>query len=87
MWKFGELEVLLLGLGCMSMSSGSYNLLRSVVEMEFVIWGVFDEGVIFFDIVEVYGFFINEILVGEVLKFIRNNVILVSKFGFDFFNS
>ncbi len=85
--KLGELEVSPLGLGCMSMSSGSYNPPRSVAEMEPVIRGAFDEGVTFFDTAEVYGPFTNETLVGEALKPIRNNVILASKFGFDFSNS
>lgn len=65
--KFGVLIVLLIGLGCMSMFSGSYNLLCSVKDMVLVICGVVECGVMFFDIVEVYGLFINEVIVGEVL--------------------
>ena len=82
--KLGSLEVSSIGLGCMSMTSGSYNPPRSKKEMIPVIWGAVDQGVTFFDTAEVYGPFTNEELVGEALKPVRNQVVIASKFGFDF---
>ena len=82
----GDLEVSSIGLGCMSMSSGSYNPPRSFKEMEPVIRGAHDLGVDFFDTAEFYGPFTNEELVGKALKPIRDKVIIGSKFGFAFEN-
>jgi aryl-alcohol dehydrogenase-like predicted oxidoreductase len=82
--KLGSLEVSPIGLGCMSMTSGSYNPPRSKEEMIPVIRGAVDQGVTFFDTAEVYGPFTNEELVGEALKPVRNQVVIASKFGFDF---
>ena len=84
--KLGSLEVSPIGLGCMSMTSGSYNPPRSKEEMIPVIRGAVDQGVTFFDTAEVYGPFTNEELVGEALKPVRNQVVIASKFGFDFTN-
>ena len=81
--KLGSLEVSPIGLGCMSMTSGSYNPPRSKKEMIPVIRGAADRGVTFFDTAEVYGPFTNEELVGEALKPVRNQVVIASKFGFD----
>ena len=81
--KLGSLEVSPIGLGCMSMTSGSYNPPRSKEEMIPVIRRVVDQGVTFFDTAEVYGPFTNEELVGEALKPVRNQVVIASKFGFD----
>lgn len=65
--KLGSLEVSPIGLGCMSMSSGSYNPPRSKEDMIPVIRGAVDRGVTFFDTAEYYGPFTNEELVGEAL--------------------
>lgn len=81
--KLGSLEVSPIGLGCMSMTSGSYNPPRSKEEMIPVIRGAVDRGVTFFDTAEVYGPFTDEELVGEALKPVRNEVVIASKFGFD----
>ncbi|WP_339740361.1 aldo/keto reductase [uncultured Sunxiuqinia sp.] len=78
------LEVSPIGLGCMSMTSGSYNPPRSKKEMIPVIRGAFDQGVTFFDTAEFYGPFTNEELVGEALAPIRNQVVIGTKFGFEF---
>jgi aryl-alcohol dehydrogenase-like predicted oxidoreductase len=43
--------------------------------------------VTFFDTAEVYGPFINEDLVGEALEPFRTNVVIATKFGFDFSQS
>ena len=82
--KLGELEVSALGLGCMSMTSGSYNPVRPRDEMVRVIRGAVDRGVTFFDTAEVYGPFTNEEYVGEALAPVRDEVVIASKFGFSF---
>lgn len=79
----GTLEVSAIGLGCMSMKSGSYNPPRDNKEMIPVIRGAFDLGVTFFDTAEVYGPFTDEELVGEALQPIRDKVVIASKFGFE----
>ena len=84
--KLGDLTVSPIGLGCMSMSSGSYNPPRSAKEMVPVIRGAIDRGVTFFDTAEVYGPFTNELIVGEALKPVRDQVVLASKLGFKFDN-
>lgn len=82
----GPLEVSPLGLGCMSMTSGSYNPPRSKAEMTPVIRGAFERGITFFDTAEVYGPFTNEEIVGQALRPIRDQVVIASKFGFAFSN-
>ena len=74
------LEVSALGLGCMGMSwaygpsdrDACLKLLRDAVDL----------GVTFFDTAEVYGPYVNEELVGEALKPVRNQVVIATKFGF-----
>lgn len=82
--KLGTLEVSAIGLGCMSMKSGSYNPPRDNKDMIPVIRGAYDLGVTFFDTAEVYGPFTDEELVGEALAPIRDKVVIASKFGFEF---
>jgi aryl-alcohol dehydrogenase-like predicted oxidoreductase len=82
----GTLEVSAIGLGCMSMKSGSYNPPRDKKDMIPVIRGAVDLGVTFFDTAEVYGPFTDEELVGEALAPVRDQVVIASKFGFDFSN-
>jgi aryl-alcohol dehydrogenase-like predicted oxidoreductase len=85
--KLGKssLEVSALGLGCMGMSyhrgpapdrNTMIALIRKAVEI----------GVNFFDTAEVYGPFINEELVGEALFPFRKEVVIATKFGFNFEN-
>src|ERR1700686_1162000 len=78
-----NLEVSAIGLGCMGMSFGygppvdqqtGISLIRSAVE----------RGVTFFDTAEVYGPFTNEELVGEALAPVREQVVIATKFGFQF---
>ena len=80
--KLGELEVSAIGLGCMGMSVNygtppdkeeMINLVRTAVELGFT----------FFDTAEIYGPFDNEVLVGEALGPIRDQVIIATKFGFE----
>lgn len=78
------LEVSPIGLGCMSMTSLSYNPVQPKAEMVKVIRGAYDKGVTFFDTAEVYGPFTDEEYVGEALKPIRDKVVIGSKFGFSF---
>src|SRR6187399_3606811 len=81
--KLGKsgLEVSALGLGCMGLSFGygpaveredGIKLIRAAVE----------RGVTFFDTAEVYGPFANELLVGEALAPLRDQVVIATKFGF-----
>src|SRR5664279_6366862 len=83
--KLGKsgLEVSALGFGCMGLNFGYGNsldkqeaiaLIRAAVEM----------GVNFFDTAEVYGPFTNEEIVGEALASFGNQVVIATKFGFDF---
>jgi aryl-alcohol dehydrogenase-like predicted oxidoreductase len=52
-----------------------------------LIRAAFDQGVTFFDTAEVYGPFKNEEIVGEALAPIRDQVVIATKFGFDFDDS
>ena len=80
----GALKVSPIGLGCMSMTSGSYGPPRPKEEMIPVIRGAVERGVTFFDTAEVYGPFTNEEYVGEALAPLRDQVVIASKFGFSF---
>jgi aryl-alcohol dehydrogenase-like predicted oxidoreductase len=83
--KLGKsnLEVSALGLGCMGLSygygpatdrQGAIALIRAAVE----------RGVTFFDTAQVYGPFLNEEVVGEALAPFRDEVVIATKFGFEF---
>src|SRR5215216_4031074 len=83
--KLGKsgLEVSAIGLGCMGLSFGygpavdkqqGLSLIRTAVE----------RGVTLFDTAEVYGPFTNEELVGEALAPFREQVVIATKFGFNF---
>lgn len=85
--KLGKsnLEVSAIGLGCMGFTQSyppypdkneSIAVLRKAVEL----------GVTFFDTAEVYSMFKNEELVGEALKPYRDQIVIATKFGFDFEN-
>ena len=77
-----HLEVSALGLGCMSMSA-LYGPPGDRTEMIQLIRNAHDRGVTLFDTAESYGPFVNEELVGEALKPIRDRVVIATKFGFD----
>lgn len=77
------LEVSALGFGCMGMST-NYGPPADKQEMITLIRSAVELGVTFFDTAEVYGPFINEELVGEALSPVRDQVIIATKFGFDF---
>jgi aryl-alcohol dehydrogenase-like predicted oxidoreductase len=78
-----SLEVSALGLGCMGLSYGygpavdkqhGITLIRAAVE----------RGVTFFDTAQIYGPFANEELVGEALAPFREQVVIATKFGFQY---
>jgi aryl-alcohol dehydrogenase-like predicted oxidoreductase len=76
-------EVSAIGLGCMSMTGG-YSDKPDRQEMISLIRTAVDRGVTFFDTAEVYGPFVNEELVGEALSSFGGDVVIATKFGFQF---
>ena len=75
------LTVSALGLGCMGLSFG----LGPAADKRdgiAVIRGAHERGVTFFDTAEGYGPYTNELLVGEALEPIRDQVTIATKFGF-----
>jgi len=78
-----SLEVSALGLGCMGMNYHRSTHPDKNINIALIRKAV-DYGVNFFDTAEVYGPFINEELVGEALAPVRNNVVIATKFGFNF---
>jgi aryl-alcohol dehydrogenase-like predicted oxidoreductase len=79
----GTLEVSAIGLGCMGLSANYRDPVDTAYGVE-LIRGAHDQGVTFFDTAEAYGPRTNEILVGEALEPIRDEVVLSTKFGFEF---
>jgi aryl-alcohol dehydrogenase-like predicted oxidoreductase len=75
------LEVSALGLGCMGLSFGYGNALSKAEAIK-LIRSAFEEGITFFDSAEAYGPFENEELLGEALEPFRDQVVIVTKFGF-----
>jgi aryl-alcohol dehydrogenase-like predicted oxidoreductase len=77
------LHVSALGLGCMGLSFG----LGPAIDREdaiALIRAAVERGVTFFDTAQVYGPFTNEEIVGEALAPYRDEVVIATKFGFDF---
>ncbi len=83
--KLGKsnLDVSAIGLGCMGMSQ-SYGPAPEKGELIALIRAAVERGISFFDTAEVYGPFTNEELVGEALAPFRDQVIIATKFGFNF---
>jgi aryl-alcohol dehydrogenase-like predicted oxidoreductase len=79
----GGLEVSSEGLGCMGMSF-AYGPIPDKQEMISLIRTAVERGVTLFDTAEVYGPFTNEELVGEALGPFRDQVVIATKFGFEF---
>ena len=77
------LQVSALGLGCMGMSF-AYGPPPDKQQMISLIRAAVERGVTFFDTAEAYGPFTNEELVGEALEPVREQVVIATKFGFDF---
>jgi aryl-alcohol dehydrogenase-like predicted oxidoreductase len=81
------LQVSAVGLGCMGISF-SYATALSKEDGVTLIRAAVERGVTFFDTAEVYGPFVNEEVVGEALRPLRDQVVIATKFGFDIdFNS
>lgn len=78
-----NLKVSTLGLGCMGMSFG-YGPAADKEKMIALIRSAVERGITFFDTAQVYGPFINEELVGEALAPFRDQVVIATKFGFNF---
>ena len=76
-------KVSAIGLGCMTMTGG-YSETPDRQEMVSLIRKAVDLGVTFFDTAEVYGPFINEELVGEALFPFHGQVVIGTKFQFQF---
>ena len=79
-----NLEVSAIGLGCMGMSQSYGPNPGDRQEMVALIRAAVERGVTFFDTAEVYGPFVNEELVGEALFPLREQVVIATKFGFQF---
>ena len=77
------LEVSALGLGCMGMSYGD-GPAADKKEMIALIRTAVERGVTFFDTAEAYGPYANEELVGEALAPFKGQVVIATKFGFEF---
>src|SRR5437870_8261066 len=86
--KLGKsnLEVSAIGLGCMGLSFG-YGPAVDKKEGISLIRAAVERGVTFFDNAEVYGPFTNEELLGEALAPFRQQLVIDTKFGFDFSGS
>ncbi|MEZ0167625.1 aldo/keto reductase [Microvirga sp. TS319] len=78
-----DLEVSAIGLGCMGLSYG-YGPATDTQEAIALIRTAFERGVTFFDTAEAYGPYRNEELLGEALAPIRDQVVIATKFGFEF---
>jgi len=75
-------QVSAIGFGCMGISF-SYATQLSKDEGVALIRAAVERGVTFFDTAEVYGPFVNEEVVGEALRPLRDEVVIATKFGFD----
>jgi aryl-alcohol dehydrogenase-like predicted oxidoreductase len=74
------LTVSAMGLGCMGMSD-AYGTSDRATNLA-VLRAAVDAGVTFFDTAEMYGPYTNEVLLGEVLAPVRDDVVIATKFGF-----
>lgn len=77
------LEVSSIGLGCMGLSHG-YGPATDTQEAVKLIRRAHEVGVTLFDTAEIYGPFLNEEVVGAALAPIRNDVVIATKFGFNY---
>src|SRR6478735_7701980 len=77
------LEVSALGFGCMGLDFGYANKVSKEEGITLIRQAV-ERGVTFFDTAEVYGPYTNEEMVGEALRPVRDQVVIATKFGFNF---
>lgn len=80
------LEVSALGYGCMGLHWG-YGTAVGKEEAIRIIRKAYELGITFFDTAEAYGPYINEEVVGEALEPFRKDVVIATKFGFQFENN
>lgn len=78
--KLGPFEVSALSLGCMSLSY-AYGVPPAPKHGERVLLAALDAGITHFDTAALYGYGVNEELVGRVLKPYRSEIVLASKGG------
>ena len=76
------LDVSAIGLGCMGMSM-SYGPSPGREQMIALIRSAVERGGTLFDTAEVFGPFVNEELVGEAIRPVREQVVIATKFGFN----
>lgn len=76
------LSVSAIGLGCMGLSQG-YGPATDRGQAVALIRAAVERGVTLFDTAEVYGPYLNEEVVGEALKPLRDRVVIATKFGFN----
>lgn len=81
--KLGDLEVSALGFGCMGLTHG-YTPFLTEAESIKLIHEVLDSGCNFLDTAEIYGPYTDEEVVGKAICDRREQVVLATKFGFDF---
>lgn len=79
-----DLTVSAIGFGAMGMSQSYGPNPGDRDDMIDVLRYAVDQGVTFIDTAEVYGPFVNEELVGEAIRPIRDRVVVATKFGFAF---
>ncbi|SBS72133.1 IN2-2 protein (fragment) [uncultured Microbacterium sp.] len=79
-----DLTVSAIGFGAMGMSQSYGPNPGDRDDMIGVLRYAVDQGVTFIDTAEVYGPFVNEELVGEAIRPIRDRVVVATKFGFSF---
>lgn len=77
------LEVSALGLGCMGLSFG-YGPVVDKKDAIALIRKAYELGITFFDTAEIYGPYLNEEVVGEAIAPFRNDVVVATKFGFNY---
>lgn len=78
--KLGPFQISALALGCMSLSY-AYGVPPAPGHGERVLLAALDAGITHFDTAALYGFGVNEQLVGRVLKAHRSRIVLASKGG------
>ncbi|CAN5267036.1 aldo/keto reductase [soil metagenome] len=77
----GGLTVSAIGYGCMGISFAYGQKMEHEAGLA-ILRAAVERGVTFFDTAEVYGPFINEEVVGEALRPMRDQVVIATKFGF-----
>ena len=78
--RIGPFSVSAIGLGCMNLSH-AYGTPPAPEVAEALLLGALDLGVNFFDTAALYGFGVNESLLGRVFKPHRSKIVLASKCG------